>query len=74
MKKERVFSFGVLPEKFPGSVAGLQCGLGFAKLFFWGFGFGKTETEFSRPHSFPRPLSAGGIGGFVLAEALSLEH
>jgi hypothetical protein len=30
-------------------VVGLQCGLGFAKLFFWEFGFGKTETEFSRP-------------------------
>ena len=27
-------------------LAEFKCGLGFAKLFFWGFGFGKTETEF----------------------------
>ena len=29
-------------------VAGLQCGLGFAKTIFWGKGFGKTSAEFSR--------------------------
>jgi len=23
-----------------------KCGLGFAKTIFWGYGFGKTETEF----------------------------
>ena len=45
-KMERTFFFGVLPSKYSGSVAGLQCGLGFAKLFFWGFGFGKTSADF----------------------------
>ena len=29
-----------------GSIAGLQCGLGFAKAIFWGKGFGKTSTDF----------------------------
>ena len=29
-----------------GSVAGLQCGLGFAKTIFWGKGFGKTSADF----------------------------
>jgi len=42
-------------------VVGLQCGLGFAKLFFWGFGFGKTETEFSRPQKGVWGMNAGGI-------------
>jgi len=41
---ERTFFFGVLPSKYSGSVAGLQCGLGFAKTIFWGKGFRKTET------------------------------
>ena len=45
-EKGKDIFLGVLPSKYSGSVAGLQCGLGFAKLFFWRFGFGKTETEF----------------------------
>jgi len=40
-----IFLFRVLPWKFPGSVAGLQCGLGFAKTIFWGLDFRKTETN-----------------------------
>src|SRR3990167_8580383 len=44
-----------------------KCGLGFAKLFFWGFGFGKTETEFParmrglerNPRGFRNPFLAG---------------
>jgi len=36
LKKERVFSFGVLPSKYSGSVAGLQCGRGKAKTIFAG--------------------------------------
>ena len=46
LKMERVFSFGVLPSKYSGSVAGLQFGLGFAKTIFWGKGFGKTSANF----------------------------
>jgi len=42
-------------------VVGLQCGLGFAKLFFWGFGFGKTETESSRPQKGVWGMNAGGF-------------
>jgi hypothetical protein len=53
-----VLSFGVLPSKYSGSVAGLQCGLGFAKLFFWGKGFGKTSADFPR---------AGGVWGGMRA-------
>ena len=34
-------------------------GLGFAKLFFWGFGFGKTETESSRPQKGVWGMNAG---------------
>jgi len=46
LKKERTFfSAGHCPQRIV-QVVGLQYGLGFAKLFFWGFGFGKTETEF----------------------------
>ncbi|MBI2410613.1 MAG: hypothetical protein HYV32_01790 [Candidatus Kerfeldbacteria bacterium] len=48
LKKERTFFFGVLPSKYSGSVAGLQCGLGFAKTIFWGKGFGKTSADFPR--------------------------
>src|SRR3989344_2342623 len=44
LKKERTFFFGVLPSKYSGSVAGLQCGLGFAKTIFWGKGFRKTSA------------------------------
>ncbi len=33
LKMERVFSFGVLPSKYSGSVAGLQFGLGFVVAF-----------------------------------------
>jgi len=47
-KRMRTFFAGLCPQ-WIGQVVGLQCGLGFAKLFFWGFGFGKTETECSRP-------------------------
>jgi len=61
LKKERVFSFGVLPSKYSGSVAGLQCGLGFAKTIFWGKGFRKTETEFSRPQKGVWGMNAGGL-------------
>jgi len=38
-KGKDIFLFGVLPSKYSGSVAGLQCGLGFAKTIFWGYGF-----------------------------------
>jgi len=37
------FSFWVLPSKYSGSVAGLQCGLAFAKAIFWGFGFSQKR-------------------------------
>ena len=41
-----IFLFGVLPSKYSGSVAGLQCGLGFAKtIFSGGLDFRKTETN-----------------------------
>jgi len=44
-----------------------KCGLGFAKLFFWGFGFGKTETEFpARRRGLgrnPRGVSESVFGG-----------
>ena len=59
--------FGVLPSKYSGSVAGLQCGLGFAKLFFWEFGFGKTETEFpARRKIRYEEKSSISVNGFVL--------
>ena len=40
------FSFGVLPSKYSGSVAGLQFGLGFAKTIFWGYGFSQNRDKF----------------------------
>ena len=46
LKMERTFFFGVLPSKYSGSVAGLQCGLGFAKTIFWGKEFRKTSAGF----------------------------
>jgi len=58
---ERTFFFGVLPSKYSGSVAGLQFGLGFAKLFFWGKGFGKPETEFFRLQKGGWGMNAGGL-------------
>jgi hypothetical protein len=61
LKKERTFFFGVLPSKYSGSVAGLQCGLGFAKTIFWGKGFGKTSAEFSRPQKGVWGMNAGGF-------------
>jgi hypothetical protein len=57
-KKERTFFFGVLPSKYSGNVAGLQCGLGFAKAIFWGKGFRKTSTDFPR---------GGGVWGGIRA-------
>ena len=67
LKRKGCFSFGVLPSKYSGSVAGLQCGLGFAKLFFWEFGFGKTETEFpARRKIRYEEKSSISVNGFVL--------
>ena len=37
------------------------------KLFFWGFGFGKTETEFSRPQKGVWGMNAGGLASEKLA-------
>jgi len=39
-----------------------KCGLGFAKLFFWGFGFGKTETNLfcENPDLVSRPQEGSG--------------
>ena len=45
-KRKGCFSFGVLPSKYSGSVAGLQCGLGFAKTIFWGKDFAKPRLIF----------------------------
>ena len=45
-----------------------KCGLGFAKLFFWGYGFGKTETKFFGGEfgfGFPR---GGGVWGGIRAD------
>jgi len=53
------FLFGVLPSKYSGSVAGLQCGLGFAKAIFWGKGFGKTSADLDF-------ASGGGVWGGIL--------
>ena len=47
-----------------GSVAGLQCGLGFAKTIFWGKGFGKTSAESSRPQKGVWGMNVGGFLGF----------
>ena len=62
-----IFLFGILPSKYSGSVAGLQCGLGFAKTIFWGKGFGKTSAEFSRPQKGVWGMNAGGFrtGSFL---------
>src|ERR1035437_576302 len=49
-----IFLFGVLPSKYSGSVAGLQCGRGFAKTIFWGKDFAK-----------PRLIYFGGSLDFV---------
>ena len=57
-KMERTFFFGVLPSKYSDSVAGLQCGLGFAKTIFWGKGFRKTSADFPR---------GGGVWGGIRA-------
>jgi len=66
-KRMRTFFAGLCPQFF-GQVVGLKCGLGFAKLFFWGFGFGKTETEFpARRRGLGR--NAGGFGNPFSAAA-----
>jgi len=44
-KGKDIFLFWVLPSKYSGSVAGLQFGLGFAKLFSGDMDFRKTETN-----------------------------
>jgi len=61
--KGHFFLFGVLPSKYSGSVAGLQCGLGFAKTIFWGKGFGKTSADFVFAFC-PR---GGGVWGGIRA-------
>ena len=63
-----MFSFGVLPSKYSGSVAGLQFGLGFAKTIFG------EEKDFAKPRLifwwwFPPARRRGlgrNAGGFSL--------
>jgi hypothetical protein len=45
-KKQEVFFFRGSALNASGSVAGLQCGLGFAKAIFWGFGFSRNQNLF----------------------------
>ena len=42
-------------------LAEFKYGLGFAKTIFWGFGFGKTSAEFSRPQKGVWGMNAGGF-------------
>jgi len=55
-----VFSFGVLPSKYSGSVAGLQCGRGKAKAIL------REEKDFALPRLFlflrRASRRAGGCG------------
>ena len=73
-KGKDIFLFGVLPSKYSGSVAGLQFGLGFAKTIFWGKGFGKTSTEFSRPQKGVWGMNAGGVLAGLVINKISLNH
>jgi hypothetical protein len=54
-------------------LAEFKCGLGFAKAIFWGFGFGKTETEFSRPQKGVWGMNAGGLGSGFLKGRLAIQ-
>src|SRR3989338_3054811 len=47
-----------------GSVAGLQCGLGFAKTIFWGLDFRKTSADFPRGGGVWGGIRAGFAFGF----------
>ena len=58
-------------------MAGLQFGLGFAKLFFWGKGFGKTSADFPPAerglgNECGRDCASGFFGGGYSSNSLAI--